>query len=118
MLLLSDTNKVILYNNLNKFEVYKLAADTHFHDLDIATILSGTKVTDKDSIEFGEDKQHYVWMKQDVATYKDVAVAKNLVIRSKTDSLDKASYSQGKINSFIDNNEIKLQLRRKQVLGV
>jgi hypothetical protein len=52
-----------------------------------------------------------------VATYKDIAVTKNLVIRSLDDSLDKASYASGNINSFIDNNAIVMQLRRKQVLG-
>ena len=56
LLLLSDTNKVILYNNLNKFETYKLDASKHFHDLEIDTILSGTKETDnKKSIVFGDD---------------------------------------------------------------
>ena len=55
LLLLSDTNKVILYNNLNKFETYKLDSSKHFHDLDIDAVYAGTKVTDKKSIVFGDD---------------------------------------------------------------
>ena len=56
MLLLSDTNKVILYNNLNKFESYKVPKLKHFHDLSIEAILAGTKETDKkNTIVFGDD---------------------------------------------------------------
>lgn len=44
-------------------------------------------------------------------------MAKNLVIRSLEDSLEERSYANGNINSFIDNNAIVMQLRRKQVLG-
>ena len=47
-------------------------------------------------------------MKQDGESYKDVAIAKNLVIKSSKDSLTKASYANGNINSFIDNNLIAL----------
>lgn len=118
LLLLSSTNKVILYNNLNKFEAYKLESGKNFNDLDVATILGGTKVTDKDSFDFSDDQSHWIWMIQDAVTYKDIAVSKNLVIRATSDSLDKSSYASGDINSFIDKNEIVLQLRRKQVLGL
>ena len=117
-MLLSDTNKVILYNNLNNFKSYKFDSSANFLDLDIAAIEAGTPADkDHDSIEFGEDQAHYIWMKQNGEKYKDINVAKNLVIRSLKDSLDAKSYAKGNINSFIDNNAIVMQLRRKQKLG-
>lgn len=117
LLLNSDTKKVILYNNLNNFEAYKIDSGEHFHDLDVAAITAGNKVTGMDKISFGEDWSHWLWMKQNSKKYEGIEVAKNLVIRSLDDSLDKASYAYGDINSFIDNNAIVMQLRRKQVLG-
>lgn len=117
-MLLSDTNKVILYNNLNKFKSYKFDSSSNFLDLDITQIEAGTNGDkDYDSIEFGEDQSHWLWMKQNAEKYKDKIVAKNLVIRSLKDSLDAKSYAKGNINSFIDNNAIVMQLRREQKLG-
>lgn len=117
-MLLSDTNKVILYNNLNKFKSYKFDSSSNILDLDVAQIEAGTNGDkDYDSIEFGEDQSHWIWMKQNAEKYKDKIVAKNLVIRSLKDSLDAKSYAKGNINSFIDNNAIVMQLRREQKLG-
>lgn len=62
LLLLSDTNKVILYNNLNNFAAYKVDSGEQFQDLDVAAIEAATKA-ERDSIEFGEDQSHWIWMK-------------------------------------------------------
>ena len=67
---------------------------------------------DKKSIDFNVDNSHWIYILQDTADYNGIEVSKQYILHSNEDQLNKDSYINGNINSFIDSNEIAMQLRR------
>lgn len=103
-----------MHNNLNKFKGYKKSAQKeNFYDLSIKEIEASEK-SEEISLEFKGQNSHWLWLIQENdEKYKGTKISKNLVIKADKESkLDQTSYVSGKIDSFIEKNQIVLQIRR------